>query len=175
MREILQAMKHTFLLILFLVTVGHAQKSVSDLAPEHAAALESYMSANKNLKFRPQSNLSDDYLKFVHESMGKGFKPNYAVGDFNRDKISDFAVLLYREGKPVPTGASGGEHTPDHPIRLVVFNGTKSGFRVAFTQDLMGPHAAFIAFDKKLYYSVFETDSDTFKLSPAGRGYKAAY
>lgn len=149
------------------------QKSVSEFAPSHAAALERYLSENKALTFRQEHNLSDEYLKYVHESFGKRFKPSYAVGDFNRDKMQDFAVLLYREGKSEPSGASGenNEHTPDYPLRLVVFNGTKQGFRVAYTTDLMGPHAAFIRFDKQLYYGIFETDSDTFILMPAGRGY----
>ncbi|CAN5271350.1 hypothetical protein BH20ACI2_BH20ACI2_16360 [soil metagenome] len=156
----------------FALTVT-GQKSVSDLATNHAAALESYLSANKTLTFRQDHNLSDEYLNSVHEWFGKRFKPNYAVGDFNRDKIGDFALLLYREGKSEPSGASGenNEHTPDYPHRLVVFNGSKRGFRVAYTTDLMGPHAAFIRFDKKLYYGIFETDSDTFILAPAGRGY----
>jgi len=159
--------------IFCLASTAMGQKSATELAPAHAAALETYLSANKTLTFRQEHNLSDEYLKSVHEWFGKRFKPNYAVGDFNRDKIRDFAVLLYREGKSEPSGASGenNEHTPDYPLRLVVFNGEKRGFRVAYTTDLMGPHAAFIRFDKQLYYGIFETDSDTFILAPAGRGY----
>ena len=161
------------LVVVCLAITVSGQKSVSQLAANHAAELEKYLSANKTLTFRQEHNLSDEYLKSVNEWFGKGFKPNYAVGDFNRDKIGDFAVLLYREGKSEPSSASGenNEHTPDYPLRLVVFNGTKRGFRVAYTTDLMGPHAAFIRFDKKLYYGIFETDSDTFILAPAGLGY----
>lgn len=159
-------------LLVFLAMTVSAQQSVSDLAPAHAAALERYMSANKELTFRQTHNLSDEYLKSVREWMGKGFKPNYAVGDFNRDKRTDFAVLLYRKGEPVTNdGIESEEHQTDYPLRLVVFNGLRTGFRVAYTTDLMGPPAAFIAFDKKLYYGIFETDADTFLLSPAGRGY----
>jgi hypothetical protein len=161
------------LLILASCFVGaKAQTSVSDLAPAHAAALEQYMSVNKDLTFRQTHNLSDEYLKLVREWMGKRFQPNYAVGDFNRDKRTDFAVLLYRKGEPVANdGIESEEHKSDYPLRLVVFNGLRSGFKVAYTTDLMGPPAAFIAFDKKLYYGVFESDADTFLLSPAGRGY----
>ena len=163
----------TILATFWLASMAFGQKSVSELAPGHAAALENYLSANKTLTFRQEHNLSDEYLKSVHEWFGKRFKPNYAVGDFNRDKITDFAVLVYREGKSEPSGASGenNEHTPDYPLRLVVFNGAKKGYSVAYTTDLMGPHAAFIRFDKKLYYGIFETDSDNFMLTPAGRGY----
>lgn len=163
--------------LLLLLAVGSevfAQRSISDLAPAHARALERYLSANKIVSFRSDDNVSNEYLKTMSEGMGKGFKPSYAVGDFNRDKQTDFAVLLYREGKAVVNeGVGSEEHRTDRPMRLVVFNGSRAGLRVAYTTDLMGPDAAFITFDKKLYYGVFETDSDTFVLSPAGRGYVA--
>src|SRR5262245_56770935 len=89
-----------------------AQKSVTDLRPSHAAALERYMSANKKLTFLQEHNLSDEYLRSVHEWMGKTFMPNYAVGDFNRDKFTDFAVLVYREGEPQNNeGITSEEHS----------------------------------------------------------------
>lgn len=154
----------------------NGQKSVLDLKPSHAVALERYLSSNKGLTFRQEYNLDDDYMKDVRKWMGRNFKPNYAVGDFNRDRIQDFAVLLYRPGKPEYIGAEGEgdpvtEHNPDYPLRLVVFNGQKNGFRIAFSEDLMGPHAAFIRFEKQLYYAVFESDADTFLLAPAGKSY----
>lgn len=145
-----------------------AQRSVDELLPAHAAALESYMSANKALVFRQEYNLDDEYLKWLRESFGNGFKPSYAVGDFNHDKIKDFAVLLYRENEP--TELSPADH-PQQALRLVVFNGSDKGFRVAYTRDLTGPAEAFINFEKDLYYGVFETDAETFILKPAGRGY----
>ena len=165
-------MKLVITLILFLTVPASAQQSVSQLAPSHVSTLERYLSKNKNLTFRQEHNLSDEYLKDVRKWMGKNFQPNYAVGDFNRDRWKDFAVLLYREGEPEPNeGITSEEHAVDHPLRLVVFNGSKRGFRVAYAKDLYGPPAAFIAFDKQLYYAVFESDADTFILAPAGRGY----
>lgn len=155
---------------------GFGQKSVSELKPAHATALESYLRTNDGLLFRQEHNVNDEYLRSVRKWMGKNFQPNYAVGDFNRDGIKDFAVLLYRPGKPEYNGPEGEgdpvtEHNPDYPLRLVVFNGKKAGFRVAFSTDVMGPHAAFIRFEKGLYYGVFESDADTFILAPAGKGY----
>jgi hypothetical protein len=167
-------MRIILLLVVFSSVVA-AQRSVSDLSPAHAAALERYMSANKGLTFRSENNLGGDYLKVMRETFGKNFKPNYAVADFNRDKIKDFAVLLYRAGKPVRIkGITGEEHAVEHPLRIVVFNGAGNGFRVAYSKDLAGPAAAFIKFDKKLGYGVFETD-DTFMLRPAGRGYAVEF
>ena len=162
----------TILLLVFLSSMVVAQRSVTDLAPTHAAELKRYLSANKDLTFRLEDNLSDDYLKSMRETFGKSFTPNYSAGDFNRDKVKDFAVLVYRAGAPNPNeGITSGEHAVDHPLKLVVFNGTRAGFRVAFTKDLEGPPASFIMFDKKLYYGIFETDSDTFSLVPTRRGY----
>jgi hypothetical protein len=157
------------------------QASVRDLSPTHAAALETYLSQNKTNTFRAESILDDDYLKYMRESLGAKLTPNYVVGDFNGDRIKDFAVLLNRAGTPtnLPTSPSSSkEHFPDHPLTLVVFNGMKGGrFRVAFTRNLDGPKAAFISMTtarrKRLYYGVFETDSDMFTLVPSGRGYVA--
>ena len=163
------------ILILLLAVPVLGQRSVGDLSPAHAAALEEYIAAQKGITFRQEYDFSDEDRKWLQESFGKGFKPGYAVGDFNKDKIADFAVLLYRAGKSEPSGATGEQHTPDYPLRLVVFNGGSSGFRVAHVEDLMGPHAAFVHFDKTLYYGIFESDADTFFLVPKGKGYIAQY
>jgi hypothetical protein len=105
--------------------------------------------------------------------MGKTFKPNYAVGDFNKDRRKDFAVLLKRTGKRVSSGATSAEHEWDYPLRLVVFNGSAKGFTPVFAQDLMGPLPALISFDGgTLNYGVWETDSDNFSLRPTRTGYK---
>ena len=156
-----------------------AQTAMKDLKPTHAAELETYLSKNKQNSFRSETIVDHEYLKYMRETYGKNFKPSYAVGDFNGDRVEDFAVLLKRAGEPTnnaPSENASKEHFPDHPLTLVVFNGIKGGrFRVAFSRDLDGPLAAFInvtrARTKRLYYGIFETDSDTFRLVPSGRGY----
>lgn len=168
----------SFILFSSLVSV-YGQASVRDLSPAHAEAVETYLSTNKQNTFRGQGTVDADYLKYMRESLGKTFTPNYVVADLNGDRIKDFALLLNRSGKPtnLPANANASrEHFPDHPLTLLVFNGMKGGkFRVAFTQNLDGPKAAFINLTtgrrKRLYYGVFETDSDTFTLVPVGRGY----
>lgn len=161
------------IIIILGCTSLSAQRSVEELPKEHSAAVADYLLANKDVRFRPQHRFSPDYLKFITEELGKGFKLSYAVGDFNGDKIEDFAMLLLRDGEPEASGATSEEHSTDFPLRLVVFNGEPGGkYRVAFTYDLMGPHAAHIRFaDKRLNYGVFETD-DTFYLVPEGKGYR---
>ena len=173
------------MLIVFGATHLAGQTSVSDLKPSHAAALKGYLSEHQDRSFRQETILSEDYLKSFRneEGFGKSFKPNYSAADFNGDGSEDFAVLLNREGKEEwPEELEEGqrthsEHFPDHPLTLLVFNGIKGGkFRLAFSKDLMGPNAAFINLEtrrrkKVLYYGIFESDADTFSLSPAGRGY----
>ena len=153
------------------------QASIRDLAPSHAAALEMYLSKNTKNSFRAQNIVDAKYLKYMRESFGTSFRPNYVAADLNGDRIADFAVLLNRAGAPTnqPTDESfSKEHFPDYPLTLVVFNGMRGGkFRVAFSQNLAGPKAAFINLTsrRRIQYGVFETDSDTFTLSPVGRGY----
>ena len=167
--------------LLFGMTSVFGQASVRDLSPSHAVALETYLSKNKQNSFRSESVVDNDYLKYMRESFGNTFKPNYVVADLNGDRIKDFAVLLQRAGEATnqPPGENASkEHFPDYPLTLVVFNGMKGGkFRVAFNEDLVGPKAAFINLTpgnkKRVYYGIFETDSDTFSLVPSGRGYVA--
>ncbi len=174
-------MKHLLafacVLIFGLVSV-FGQATIRDLRPTHAAALETYLSKNKQNSFRSENIVDRDYVKYMRETYGKNFRPNYVAADLNGDRVVDFAVLLQRTGKPTgeaPDENASSDHFPDYPLTLVVFNGVKGGrFRVAFSENLDGPKAAFInvttARRKRLYYGVFETDN-TFSLVPAGRGY----
>jgi len=149
----------SLILILSASISVFAQRSVEDLPKEHAAAVADYLSANKAVKFRPQHGFSADYLEFITEELGKGFKMSYAAGDFNGDKAGDFAMLFLRDGKPESSGATSEEHSTDYPLRLVVFNGETGGkFRVAYSFYLMGPLAAIINFAVKgLTYRGVET------------------
>ena len=166
-----------FFLVFSLSAFG--QKSIADLDPQHREVLENYLRTRASMALRSETIVDREYLASMVEGLGTGLKPNYAVGDFNGDKKKDFAVLLTRAGKPrnvTPGESQSSEHFPDFPLHLVVFNGgPRSAFRPAFTMNFYGPRAAFIHFDKeakRLYYGVYETDSDTFSLSPRGSGYR---
>lgn len=161
-----------FFTLLFSMN-AFAQKSVSELLPAHAAALQEYLAAHKNNGFRQEYVLDEEFLKAMRKYRSKGFKPNYITGDFNRDRIKDFAVLMTREGEPVKNDSGTETHNPDYPLTLVIFNGLKKGgFRVAYNIDLMGPAAAFIDYyQRSFFYGVFESDAYTFGLAPAGKGY----
>jgi hypothetical protein len=153
------------------------QASIQDLGRSHAAALGDYLAKNSKNSFRAETIVDAAYLKYMRESLGKTFRPNYVAADLNGDRIGDFAVLLNRQGSTTnqPSGENASkEHFPDYPLTLVVFNGMRGGkFRVAFSRDFDGPRAAFIHLTpgRRLYYGVFETDSDIFTLVAAGKGY----
>lgn len=167
--------------ILFLSSITIGQNSINDLADNHQEHLAKFLKANPTYSFRSQNNLADDYLKNVAEWFGKSLTPNYATGDFNGDKVEDFAVLLKRAGKPSykysPKKSGVDEHSPDFPISLIIFNGRNAGqFIKTFEANLPGPNASFINVEKKnekdlLYYGVFETDSDSYVLKPLRSGY----
>lgn len=164
-------------LITLIAEAGYGQRTVAALQPAHASALEEFLSKNKTHRFRPEHFLDKDYLRDMRKYFRKGFMPYYCYGDFNNDKIDDFAIILSRDGEPKSSGDEINEHNPDFPLTVLVFNGQKKGgFKVAFTEDLYGPNAAFINYEiekgkKILYYGIFETDSDTFIMRPAGKGY----
>src|SRR5690606_26561129 len=112
------------LIIVILGSISlSAQNSVEELPTEHSAAVADYLLANKEVRCRPQHRFSPDYMKLITEELGKGFERRYAVGDFNGDKVEDFAMLFPREGKPEASGATSEEPSTDFPLRLVVFNG----------------------------------------------------
>ena len=168
-----------FFVLVFSVSV-FGQRSISDLDLRHRNALDNYLKTRAGVSLRLETILDRKYLDYMSETLGTGFRPNYAVGDFNRDKKTDFAVLLSRPGKPKnqnpEDGSQSSEHFPDFPMVLIVFNGGPGlTFKPAFTMDFFGPRASFIHFDKsgrRLYFGIFETDSDTFSLMPRGSGYR---
>lgn len=169
------------LLFVFILTVScFSQKSVSDLKPPHAAALKQFLLKNKNYQFLSSKVITDEYLKYMRESFGKTFEPYYRAGDFNGDKIPDFAVIVSRSGKRKMSGATSEEHKYDYPLAVVIFNGNKNGtFTKALVEDTEAPHACFLDIAKngktRLYFGVFETDSHVLFFAPVRKGYKVEF
>jgi hypothetical protein len=172
------------LLVVFTLSViAYGQKSVSELKPTHAAALEQFLSKNKSYGFMSEKALSGSYLKFMRETFGKAFKPYYKEADFNHDKILDFALILSRKGQPtINEGVTSEEHKYNYPLAIVIFNANKNRiFTKAFIEDVEVPKACFLNVDtgrskkKELYFGVFESDADTMIFTPAGKGYVIEY
>lgn len=168
------------LMILLGITASSGQKRVADLHPSHAAALRSFLSKNKNHRFLSENVIGADHLKDMRKYF-KGHTPYYNVGDFNRDGINDFAVILSRDGSRKDNGDGMAEtHRYDYPLTIVIFNGSRKGrYRPAFIENVTAPLVCFLNTEivkkkKQLYFGIFETD-DIRILSPAGKGYVVKY
>lgn len=108
-----------------------AQKAVNQFAhltAEHAAAVRAYIGANKNLRPAMRVDCQNKFgLDSLRQSAGAKAHPYYAAADFNRDKITDFAVVLYDASRAA-----------DARFTLLIFNGTKKGaYQLAFTDPKM--------------------------------------
>lgn len=169
------------ILISLISSVGLSQKQVTDLKPAHAIALEQFLSKNKDYGFLSEKVLDDDYLNEMRQYF-KNLKPYYNSADFNRDGITDFALILSRKGEPKDNGEGMAEtHRYDHPLAIIIFNGNRRGkFLKAFIEDIEAPLACFLNTEivkkkKKLYFGVFESDADTRIFTPVGKSYIIEY
>lgn len=171
----------SILITLVLAFPAFAQKTVKDLKPAHAIALENFLSKNKTYSFLSEKSLDAEYLAEVRKWFGKTLNPYYHVGDFNHDKITDFALILSRKGEPKEDkGVTSEPHKYVYPLAIIIFNGIKNGiFRQAFLEDVEVPLACFLNTDgdkkKELYFGVFESDADTMLFTPVGKGYIIEY
>jgi hypothetical protein len=163
--------------IIFILAFGlsaFGQKTVADLQPSHAIALEKFLSANKSFGFMSENfidkNFGEKYLADMRKYFKKPLKPYYIVGDFNKDKITDFALILTREIPPKK--AEDGDYFI-YSLTVAIFNGSKKGtFTKAFSKNVEVPLNCFLNVEsKQLYFGVFETDADTMIFTPVGKGY----
>lgn len=160
---------------------SRAQKSVSDLKPLHAAALEKFIRQRPHLEFLSEMEIDQATLKDMRKNFGTPLTPFYRIGDFNQDGIQDFALILATEGTPAEdAGPDLAEtHRYRHELSVVIFNGQKKGgYRVAFEKKVMAPLVCFLfeTFEKrkKLYFAVYGTD-EHFIMAPAGACYLVEY
>lgn len=175
-------MKRIFLTLLLLTlcsTGGLAQKSVSDLQAAQSNALQEYLKNNPELKFLSEKSYDQEYLKWMREDFGQSFTPFYRQGDFNNDRVPDFAVILEKNIPPKRETGLAETHQLQYTVVVVIFNGAKDGtYKSVFSKTVETPLVCFINIsgDKKkwLYFGVYETD-DGFMMTPTGNGYKAEY
>lgn len=166
---------------MFALTVFcFGQKTVAELKPKHAVALEQFLSKNKDYQFLSSKVIDAEYMKFIRESLGKTFEPYYLAADFNGDKIEDFAIILSRKGERKESGATSEEHKYDYPLAVVIFNGNKNGtFTKVFIENIEAPLVCFLNVEgtkkKTIYFGVFESDADTRIFTPVGKGYIMEY
>ena len=164
-----------------LSVTSRAQKSVADLKPTHAAALEKFIRRRPHLEFLSEREIDQEILKDMRKNFDARLTPFYRIGDFNHDGIQDFAIILATEGAPAEdSGLDLAEsHRYRHELSVVIFNGQKKGgYRLAFEKKVTTPLVCFLyeTFEKrkKLYFAVYETD-EHFIMAPAGVGYLVEY
>lgn len=157
-----------YLLAFLLVVLAPpvlAQKSVTEYTPAQRAALQAFIAKNPKYRFIPETWFEAETLTAARAEWGFGrnFKPYYQNGDFNRDGLRDFAVILL-------SGKNADD--PDNGMHVVVFNGAKGGlYRVAHVEHEDFSTALFISVSRHtLYVGIMETDSAGCFV-PAGRGY----
>lgn len=151
--------------ILMAVEPAAAQKSVREYTSSQRAALQEFIEKNPEYQFIPESWFDEETLKAARNEwgFGKNFRPYYRAGDFNRDGLPDFAVILL-------TGKNADD--PKWGMHAVVFNGTKkSAYRVAHIEHDEFSTALFLDVQHRtLLVGIMETDSAGCFI-PAGRGY----
>jgi hypothetical protein len=144
---------------------GHAQRSVTEYTSAQRAALQKFIEAHPEYQFIPETWFEADTLAAARNEwgFGKRFRPYYQTGDFNGDRLPDFAVILL-------TGKDASD--PKSGMHVVIFNGIRSGgYRVAHVEREDFSPALFIqTAGKRLWVGIMETDSSGCFI-PAGRGY----
>src|SRR5215510_10415692 len=106
-----------------------AQKRISDLPPAQAAAVQKYLAQQPTLEFLSESRMDQASLKSMRETFGARLTPYYLAGDFNRDGVKDFAMILIKQGPPSEDQGPGlaKTHRYRHEMAIVVFNGLSNG------------------------------------------------
>jgi hypothetical protein len=166
--------------MLYLAPKVSAQKSVSELSPAHASALQQFLTKHDGLEFLSETVTEQSILKDMRKNFGIHFRPFYRVGDFNRDGVQDFALILAKEGGP--TGDNGPDISETHrylyEVTIVIFNGVRGSYKPVFVKTTKAPLVCFLnmTYEKKkrLTFGVYETD-EGFILTPAGKGYIIEY
>jgi hypothetical protein len=168
-----------FILVFSLTAFG--QKTVAELSPAHAVALEKFLSANKNYQFLTEEINDAENFKWLGKWFGVTQHPFYQTADFNHDKISDFAVILSRKGERKENKQAEAEyHKYNYPLAIVIFNGSKNGsFTKAFLEEVQTPYVCYLQVfgegKKKVYFSVFNSSMETRFFKPVGKSYVVEY
>ncbi len=170
----------TVLTLFFLTLDASAQKAVADLPPAHASAIQQFLSKHDGLEFLSETALDQTILKDMRKSFGAHFNPFYRTGDFNKDGLADFAIILAKKGGPTGDQGSGiaETHRYLYDLTIVIFNGRRGTYTPAFVKTTKAPLVSFLNVTsekkKRLTFGVYETD-DGFIMTPAGKGYIIEY
>jgi hypothetical protein len=146
---------------IFALAVGasaQSKTSTAHLEKEHAETLRIWLKANPKYRAAQASDCKNQFgLKSMRRDDAK-FHPYYAVYDFDKDEIEDFAVVLI-----------DAKRKPEFQYTLLVFKGGKQGgYQAAKTIDSLDLRQGGIWVNAMeegvtdLYIGVFETDDCSF-------------
>ncbi len=157
-------MKRIFPIVPFLLSIVncYAQKSTTEYSSAQRIAIQQFIAGHEEYSFIPETWFDASTLKAVRFEWGFGakYKPYYQVGDFNKDGIKDFAVILINQNSSAQSCAA------------VVFNGILgSKYRLAHLEIEPWQEALGLTLqNKQLNILTFETDNAGCFI-PAGKGY----
>lgn len=121
MREKRNLFQHALVVvgILFggMVVNSSAQQNsaASRLQPQHKTVVEQWLRGKPSLRLATLGDcLNKEGLAATREQFGKNYFPYYVVGDFNRDKRGDFAIVLVNK------------HKSGEKFAIAIFNGPVS-------------------------------------------------
>ncbi len=122
-----------------LVSFAEAQKSINDLPKAQRLVLARYLKTHRQYRFATEDRFDAETLKYMRQD-SKGQLPYYISGDFNHDGHKDFAVILLKAGKIDPDD--------ENSSMVLVFNGTRSAYKLADTESQRFNNSDFLEFDK---------------------------
>jgi hypothetical protein len=158
------------LLVLVLALFGGdlAAQNQSDylvfFQEQHRELLMKWLEKRPQMRLATEDDcLNKEGLKVAREQYGLTYQPYYAIGDFNRDRVEDFAVVFINRQRRTSKFA------------VAVFNGPfngKTADKPSFYVDRVEISDGGLVFrpDKRLVMGVFQSD-DCIILQPRGRRY----
>ena len=158
----------SILALSFLPAFAAAQTAVSEVKPAHAAVLKKWLAAKKGWRLALEKDYGKDNLDYLRGNEEKILRPFYVVGDFNRDRKEDFAVILINNRKKYGIAVFNAPFNAKAVQQPAFFtDGIETGDIIYYKKDsnllLIGPYASdsgFILKPKGKTYKVESLDLD---------------
>lgn len=137
--------------------------STADLQSTHRTTLQRWLQSKPGLRLALEQDCRNtEGLKATRAEYGRNYQPYYAVGDFNRDGQTDFAVALLDSRKPSRNFAIAIFNAP--------FNQNRLASPAFYTAGIDLSEGGLILSGNRLLAGVFQSD-DCVILRPRGRTY----
>lgn len=150
--------------------------SLANLPEQQRIALQEYLRVHPDFRFIHETAFGKGALEWFRTEpyFGPTFHPYYRSGDFNHDGKVDFAVIVV--GRPTTEVDYSVANSIEYHLRVLVFNGSSTGYKLRLEEPVDAPLIAFIHVPPEggdLFFGVSESDAYCFILAPTGQGYTA--